>query len=34
MSRGQGKIQTKENLDTGNKNDDGFDELLELAGLK
>ena len=34
MSRGQGKIQTKENLNTGDKDDDGFDELLDLAGLK
>lgn len=35
MTRGQGKIQVKESLNTGNKaEDDGFDELLELAGLK
>ena len=35
INRGQGKIQVKESLNTGNKDDDdGFDDLLELAGLK
>lgn len=34
MSRGQGKIQTKESLNTGNKNDDDLEDLYELAGLK
>lgn len=34
MTRGQGKIQTKESLNTGNKNDDDLEDLYELAGLK
>lgn len=34
MARGQGKIQTKESLNTGNKNDDDLEDLYELAGLK
>ena len=34
MTRGQGKIQTKESLNTDNKNDDDLEDLYELAGLK